>query len=130
LKAAFADTSAVLAALFGEPDSVAMRRAFGSLDKLYATNLLEAEVRSVGVREHVDASAVKTALSHLEWVFPDRPLSREFEIILGFGILRGADLWHLACALYVAEDPRNLPFITLDQNQARLAKALGFQTSS
>ena len=105
-----------------------MRRTFGSLDTLYAANLLEAEVRSISVRERIDMGMVGTALAHIEWVFPDRPLSREFERALGFGILRGADLWHLACALYVAEDARNLPFITLDRNQARIAKALGFQT--
>jgi hypothetical protein len=46
--------------------------------------------------------------------------------VLGAGCLRGADCWHLATALYVADDPGAMAFITLDTAQRRTAKALGF----
>jgi len=38
----------------------------------------------------------------------------------------GTDLWHLACALYLAGNPRDLPFITLDERQEVVARKLGF----
>ena len=44
------------------------------------------------------------------------------------GYVRGADLWHLACALYVAASPGELTFLTLDERQRTVAKALGFKT--
>ena len=46
--------------------------------------------------------------------------------MLSAGYLRGADLWHLASALYLAGNPRNLPFITLDERQEVVARKLGF----
>ena len=58
--------------------------------------------------------------------YGDRPLGPEFGLILGAGYLRGADLWHLSCALYLAGNPRDLPFITLDERQEVVARKLGF----
>ena len=49
------------------------------------------------------------------------------ENALRAGHLRGADLWHIATALYVAPDPFSIAFATLDQRQAEVAAALGFQ---
>lgn len=63
------------------------------------------------------------------------PLSRGFfptavslrrSTALGIGYARGADLHHLACALFAAESPRDLPFLTLDTSQGALASKLGF----
>ncbi len=39
---------------------------------------------------------------------------------------RGADLWHLACALWIAPDARGLAFVTLDKRQREVARKLGF----
>ena len=44
------------------------------------------------------------------------------------GQLRGADLWHVATALYVAGEADRLCFVTLDQRQRDAAAALGFQS--
>jgi hypothetical protein len=41
--------------------------------------------------------------------------------------MRGADCWHLATALYVAPNPSELTFLTLDLAQRKVAKTLGFQ---
>ena len=35
-------------------------------------------------------------------MLPDRPLTHECTKALTAGYLRGADLWHVACALYLA----------------------------
>jgi hypothetical protein len=95
---------------------------------LLSSNLLEAETRAAFHREGVNFDA--DTLVGIEWVLPDRPLTQEFEIVLAAGYLRGADLWHLAAALYVAQDPTQIAFITLDVRQQAIAEALGFQTST
>jgi len=41
--------------------------------------------------------------------------------------LKGADAWHLACALSIAEQPRKLAFLTLDRRQGAVARHLGFR---
>jgi predicted nucleic acid-binding protein len=128
LKAAFIDTSALVSLLFEEHGSAPVRRFFGTLDKLYASNLLEAEIRSAAAREGIDLSLVDSALSNIEWILPDRPLSQEFKAAATVGPrLRGADLWHVACALYLAGNPTSLPFVTLDNDQAKVAEKLGFK---
>ena len=66
------------------------------------------------------------AFGSLNWTFPDRPLTQEFARILGTGYLRGADLWHVACALYLSPNPQDLTFLTLDARQKRVAAKLGF----
>ena len=73
--------------------------------------------------------AVDTRLfDELEVVFPPRTLGPEITRVLEAGYVRGADCWHLATALYLAPDPSELTFITLDERQGAVAKALGFAT--
>jgi hypothetical protein len=91
-----------------------------------SSNLLEAETRAAFHREGLEFDA--ETLVGIEWVFPDRPLTQEFETVLATGYLRGADLWHLATALYLAQDPAEIAFVTLDVRQEAVAEALGFQT--
>jgi hypothetical protein len=92
---------------------------------ILSSNLLEAELRAALVREGVDADASRI-LSVITWIYPQRPLTAELERVLRLGRVRGADLWHLACALFVAPDARELSFITLDPPQKGLARKLGF----
>ena len=66
--------------------------------------------------------------SAIEFVIVDRPLSPEVTRVLSAGYLRGADCWHLATALYVAPDPADLTFVTLDSIQRKVARTLGFVT--
>ena len=65
-------------------------------------------------------------LSGIRWVLPDRPLTSELRAALSAGYLRGADLWHMATALYLAPMPGDMSFITLDGSQESVANALGF----
>ena len=44
------------------------------------------------------------------------------------GYLRGADLWHVAAALFVAHEPGSIAFLTLDRRQRAVADTLGFPT--
>ena len=83
-------------------------------------------MRAVFARERLDFAA--SLVAGIEWVLPDRPLAPEFAAVLESGYLRGADLWHVATALHIADDPDRLTFITLDRRQAEVAAALGFQT--
>ena len=47
---------------------------------------------------------------------------------LRIGYLRGADLWHIATALYMFDEPSDITFLTLDRRQGDVAAALGFQS--
>ncbi len=60
----------------------------------------------------------------MTWVFPDRPLTAECREVLSRSDVRGADLWHLACALYLRGAVGELSFVTLDQRQREIAVAL------
>jgi len=40
--------------------------------------------------------------------------------------VKGAHLWHLACALFLAPEPKDLAFLTLDKRQEAVARKLGF----
>jgi predicted nucleic acid-binding protein len=124
MKIAYIDTSALVAIVFGEPGGAALARRLKGFDELLSSNLLEAELRAALVREGV--SEGESLLTWITWVLPDRRLGPEIERALSAGYLRGADLWHVACALFVTEDPRELAFVTLDERQRELAGGLGF----
>jgi predicted nucleic acid-binding protein len=122
----YVDTSTLVALAFGERGATRIARRLESAAAVYSSNLLEAEFRSVLVREGVEPGAL---LEPIRWVVPDRPLSREFERVLESGYVRGADLWHLACALFVEPQPLELVFLTLDKRQRAVARSLGFPTT-
>ncbi len=63
----------------------------------------------------------------VEWVLPERPLTQEIAAVLSAGYLKGADLWHLAAALYAVPEMGETTFITLDTRQRAIAQALAFQ---
>jgi predicted nucleic acid-binding protein len=121
---AFVDTSCLVAIAFSEPGAAELAARLREFDLLVGSNLLEAELRAVLAREEVSTDI--ELLERITWLIPDRPLSREITTVLGAGYLRGADLWHLACALFLSGSPRELPFLTLDERQGAVAHKLGF----
>lgn len=125
MKIAYVDTSALVAVAFGEPGARAIASQLRTFPRVFSSNLLEAEFRSTLAREGVEEDG-SPLLSMITWVYPDRPLTREFQRILGLGHLRGADLWHLACALFLAPELGSLSFVTLDPPQKEVARTLGF----
>ena len=126
MSVAYVDASAVLAVDFSEPGGQEVLDKLRGFSKLVSSNLLESEVRSAYARESRPFDA--NTLSSVEWIFPDRSLRPEIEKALSAGCLRGADLHHVATALYMTRDPASVAFVTLDKRQGAVAAALGFQT--
>lgn len=128
MKLAYVDTSCLVAIAFAEPGGRKVAGRLRRLDRLFSSNLLEAELRSALAREGVSGDAGQDLLAGITWVYPNRPLTQEFDRIMTRGYLKGADLWHVACALFLAPDVRDLAFMTLDQPQQRVATRLGFSS--
>jgi predicted nucleic acid-binding protein len=124
---AYVDTSCLVAIAFGEPEAYRTAARLRRFDRLLSSNLLEAELRSSLKREGVGGHPLHL-LSWLTWIYPDRPLTAEFERVTSLGYLKGADLWHVANALFVAPDAHDLAFVTLDARQKEVATRLGFTT--
>jgi hypothetical protein len=97
-----------------------------TFDLLVSSNLLEAELLSALARERVKIEP-QNLLSRITWVHPTRALTELFQIVLSAGYQKGADLWHLACALHAFPEG-NATFLTLDQRQRQAAARLGFST--
>ncbi len=123
----YVDLSCIVAIAFGEPGHEALAARLDGLDGLYSSDLLEAEVMSAFRREGISGDG--GLLARLSWVLPERALTAEIEAVLDAGQLRGADLWHLACALYLSPDPRELAFLTEARQQATVAAGLGFRVN-
>ena len=123
---AYLDSSVLTAIAFEESGAGALRARLQGFPEVYAAPLLEAEVRAAARREGVPVD--EGWFGPVTWVSTDRPLRAEIIRILGVGYVRGADCWHLATALHLADDPALLTFLTLDQRQREVAAALGFAT--
>ena len=129
MKTAYVDTSCIAALALDEPGATSLHRRLAKFEVLAASNLLEAELRATLHRERVDdIGGAKSVFATITWVTPDRPLSAEIATVLAAGYLRGADCWHLATALYFSPDAADISFVTLDERQREVAKALGFRT--
>ena len=126
MSGAYVDSSSLIAIAFNEPGGSDVRDRLNGFSRLTSSNLLEAELRVAHMRD--GRQLPRALLANIDWILPARPLGPEFEAVLSAGYLRGADLWHLACALYVTPDPGQLAFVTLDQRQREVAATLGFPT--
>ena len=126
MSVAYVDTSALVSIAFNERGGTSLAQRLDNFSHLLSSNLLEAELRAVFAREAIDFTT--SLVSGIEWVLPDRPLTPELARALEAGYLRGADLWHVATALYVVREPSDISFVTLDNRQRTVVKALGFQT--
>ena len=122
---AYVDSSALLSIAFNEPTAPEMAQRLAGFSLLVSSNLLEAEMQSALARDGNELEP-PDLLSSIEWVLPTRPLGPEISDALRAGYLRGADLWHIATALYAARSVPGLAFVTLDRRQGGVAAALGF----
>jgi predicted nucleic acid-binding protein len=125
MKAAFIDTSCLVAIALGEPGSRKVATRLAAYEAVFASGLLEAELKAAVRREGLPGDPLDV-LPELQWVYPDRPLTPEIDHVLDAGYVKGADAWHLACALYLAPAGRGLHFETLDSRQRAVAAKLGF----
>lgn len=110
---------------FGEPGSTTLEKKLASFDQFSSSGLLEAELMSAMTRERMPMPP--QLLARVRWVMPGRPLQDEISRVLNAGYVRGADCWHLATALFLAPDPSNISFLTLDVRQGDVARSLGFR---
>ncbi len=124
VRSAYIDSSVVVAVAFEEKGANTVAKRLKSFSRVFSAPLLEAEFRGAMRREEREVDS--GLLTAVEWVHPDRSLSEEIARVLEAGDVRGADCWHLATALYLKSDSGNLVFLTLDQRQRAVAKALGF----
>jgi len=125
MELAYVDTSCVVAIVLGEHGAAAVERRLLAHRELVSSNLLEAELRAAVARERRRAAEIPAGL--MSWIIPERPLSDEIARVLEAGHVRGAACWHLACALYLTPEPKAISFLTLDERQQTVARALGFQ---
>lgn len=125
MKPAFVDSSCLVAQALGEPAAKRVARLLSGAPLLLASPLLEAELRAALRHEEV-SGAIDRLLAGLRWIHPPRPLTEELRRVFEAGSPRGAEAWHLASALFVAEPPE-LDFLTLDARQGEVARHLGFR---
>ena len=125
MKSAYIDSSLLIAIQFDESDTGNAEADIFQQYRLFSSNLLEAEVRATYWREKVPFLA--SAFDGIRWVIPRRALRTEFIEVLSTGYLRGAELWHVATALYLRRESTGLSFATLDVRQGKIADALGFK---
>ena len=123
--AAYVDSSCIVAIALEEPSANAIAIRLGNFSSLVSNLLLDAELRSVCVREK--ALLPEREIGLISFVPIKRPISDEIDRVLAAGHLRGADCLHVATALYISPDPRQLTFLTLDVKQRAVAKKLGFK---
>jgi predicted nucleic acid-binding protein len=126
---AYLDTSFLLAIILEEPGAPRSRRLLAGYDRVISSDLLLAEALAAVTRERVGETVLAPVMESLALVLPTRSLASECRTALSHGYLRGADLWHVACALFFAGPRRgDLAFLSRDTTQRSIAKALGFPT--
>ena len=125
MSVAYVDSSAVVALAFGEDGAAALAELLAGHSRLVSSNLLEAELRAACNREGQPVPG--RLLDRIAWIHADRPLTEEIEAALAVGHPHGADLWHVATALYAAPEAGAISFVTLDRRQALVAAGLGFR---
>ena len=123
---AYVDTSVTLDIALEEPAAPSVAQRLAAFPRLVSSNLLEAEMRVAYHREGLQFDA--GIVGNIRWGHPTRSLGAEmFKALETGGYLKGAYLWHIAVALYIAEDVAGqMAFVTLDNRQRRVAENLGF----
>jgi predicted nucleic acid-binding protein len=124
MKAAFVDSSVIVALALGESAASEVRTRLRQFDRVFASRLLEAELASACRREDIPFDA--RFLDAIEWVGMSHSLRTEIARVLEHGYVRGADCQHLATALYLSPAPSSLTYVTLDMRQQDVARLLGF----
>lgn len=127
MKAVYVDSSVVVAVLLQQGNRAKFIEVLNDADEVVSSFFSEAEIYSVVKREGLDFEKTKTLLQSLTLVQSDGSLEKEIRDVLKAGYVRGADLHHLAVALYLDPGKKQLRFFTLDENQRKVAKAAGLE---
>lgn len=134
----FWDSSSIVPLLVAQPSSAAVAAAFDQDPVIVAWWGTEVECTSAIARlereGRLGAEGAAVAYGRLEahvasWheIQPASRLRQVAERLLRVHAIRAADAFQLAAAIIAAdEDPRSLPFVTLDERLARAAEREGF----
>lgn len=121
----YVDSSALLGLILGDQSVVS--RELLEEQQVVGSYLIEAEVFSACTRESYEIQMAVELLERITLISPVRSLRPEYNLIFQSGYLKGADAFHLACALFLDPTCKNLTFVTADKPQAVIAKKLGFK---
>jgi predicted nucleic acid-binding protein len=128
MRRVYADTSCFLAIALEQPEFEKTAERLESYEAVHSSTLMEAELRAKLHQQGIDEDGSRLTC-WVEWVAPPRPLHAYIGRVLLQGVaLKGADVWHLACALYTAERYEGIEFMSLDRKQLEAARRLGFQS--
>lgn len=117
----YVDTSALAALLVHQPESMAMATWLdGTSATLVSTDLLEAELRRVAVRQGIDQSRVTDLLTGVSLAALDRAVYVAAGL-LPMATLRTLDALHLAAAMRLGADA----MLTYDHRLSDGARAVG-----
>jgi predicted nucleic acid-binding protein len=134
----FWDASSIVPLLVGQPKSAAVVAAFEQDPRIVAWWATEVECTSAIARlereGRLGATEAAVAYGRLHahvasWqeIQPASRLRKTAERLLRVHAIRAADALQLAAAIIAADDdPRSLPFVTLDDRLARAAEREGF----
>lgn len=124
----YLDTSVLVALFFNDSEQNSrFSKLLKEADEVVSSVLIEAEFMSVLHREKANLDEGLRFLRQISLVVPDRSLSKELEIVFSKAYVRGADAFHIACALYLDPTALELKFLTADKQQESAARAIGFQ---
>lgn len=127
MQALYIDSSALMALLFKQSDHINIKKIMINANELISSNLIIAECFSACTREKFDKILCWEFLQEISMVIPESKLQLELEKVFHCGYLRGANAYHLACALYLDNNTQELGFLSRDQNQCLVAQQLGFK---
>jgi len=128
MKVNYIDSSVLVAILLNEPSSEMARLTLAKESIIQSSSLIESEIISVCKREKVEFQLADSLLDSIDIVSPPSSIRPYIKDIIEYGYVRGADLQHLACALYLCGNtPKYITFWSFDVNQSRVAKKVGFR---
>jgi predicted nucleic acid-binding protein len=134
----FWDSSALIPLLIQEVSSEQMRHLLASDHRILAATITPIEIQSslwrrrhhqeMDADQHTAAEEVFANLSESWSEIEDTPAVRHMALqLITRHVLRAADALQLAAAVVACgNDPRSLPFVTLDRDLATAAEAEGF----
>ena len=123
----YVDSSILVAVLFREHSSERYRKLLTEAEEVISSALCEAEVFSSSSREKVSLDRAEGILEHISLVIPDRSLREEYREIFSKGYCRSADAHHIACAIYLDANRKDLQFLTADLQQEVSARKVGLR---
>ncbi|PWU18116.1 MAG: hypothetical protein C5B49_07695 [Bdellovibrio sp.] len=127
MKVAYIDSSVVVGLMFSEIETQSLEKRLMKFDELISSNLLEAEVMSAAVREGVPLEHAVKLIKSVSLYYASSDLIEELRRVFKIDYIRGADAYHLACALALDPTAEELYFSSTDKKQMAIASSLGFK---